>query len=523
MLTALCDPRAYPHPADEVVHLHTHISDIFLAGNYAYKVKKPVNFGFLDFTTLARRCRACEDEVRLNSRLAPQIYLAVVPISISDARYCIGDTRPHADSTIVDYAVQMVRLPDDGMLDHVAATGVLRREHMLDIARQIARFHDSAEHGPAIDRDGGIEVIAHHIRQNFSQTEKYIGRSITSAQFDHLRSYSEDFMHENASVFAARVAAKRVVDGHGDLHLRNMCLHHGAVVIFDCIEFNRQFRATDVIGDIAFVTMDLDARALPHLGNFFLNAYLENTGDYVGLAVLDFYQVYRACVRGKVASFLIDADGTATEREAAAADAAAHFQLAQNYTSRHCGGIVITCGLSASGKTTVARQVAEAMGGITIRSDAMRKQLAGVALQEHHFGSYQEGIYRADMTENTYHALLQNASYVLASGRWAILDATYSRRSQRLAVAALAQSLGVTFGIIHCNAPMPELERRLDRRQLAHEDISDATRMVLNEQQRDFEPPLQGEGMIFSWSGSENFRPWLADLSATRLKPVSSS
>ncbi len=516
MLAALSDARAYPHPTEGLVHLRTHISDVFLAGSYAYKVKKPINLGFLDFTTLSRRRRACEDEVRLNRRLAPQIYLGVVPIRRASGHYRVGGEPDDRDAKVVDYAVKMVRMPQESLLDQLADNGRLGREHMRDIARQIARFHEMAKRGPELDRYGSLECVDHNVRQNFAQTEAYIGRSISCAQFDQIKTYAEDFMRDNAIQFSMRISAGRIVDGHGDLHLRNMCLYHDTVIIFDCIEFNQQFRAGDVIGDIAFLTMDLDARTLPQLGNCFLSEYLQRTSDYAGLTMLDFYQVYRAYVRGKVASFLLDGDDGEAQRRAATSEAAHYFDLAQKYIAGHSGGLLITCGPSASGKTTVAQQTSEILRGVTVRSDAVRKHLAELPLEQHHAASYAQGIYNTEMTERTYQTLLQNARSIIGSGRWAVLDATYLRHAHRLQAAALARSLGVAFGIIYCNVPRSELERRLDQRWHTQKDISDATHAVLFQQLRDFEPPRRDEAAIFHWTGTEDLATWITQLAHTR-------
>ena len=512
MLAALSNAAAYPHPADELVHLHTHISDVFLAGAYAYKVKKPVELGFLDFTTLSKRRRACEDEVRLNKRLAPQIYLGVVPIRNIGGKFKVGSEPDDGGAEVADYAVKMVRMPQEGMLDQLAAAGKLGRDQMRDVAHQLARFHGLAEHGPKIDLYGGLDNIADHVRQNLAQTEPYIGRSIMRSQLERIRSYAQDFMRTHAALFFARVSAGRIVDGHGDLHLRNMCLYYDAVVIFDCIEFSQRFRAGDAIGDIAFLTMDLGAHNLPRLGNCFLNEYLQRTDDYAGLAVLDFYQTYRACVRGKVASFLLDGAGSETQRLAAANEGARYFNLASEYITGRTGGLLITCGPSASGKTTIARQTAEAVGGITVRSDAVRKHLAGIQLNQHQAASYARGIYSTEITERTYKTLLQHAREIVSSGRWAILDATFLRRAHRLQAAALARSLGTAFGIICCSTPLSELERRLDLRSRTQQDISDATHAVLHQQLLDFEAPQRDEAEMFCWTGTEDPVPWIRQL-----------
>lgn len=513
MIHALLGPAAYPHATGDVEHLHTHISDIFLAGDYAYKVKKPVNLGFLDFTTLDKRLDACRDEVRLNTRLAPQIYLGVSAICLQDGRYSIVDD---ADSVthgeIVDYAVRMRRMPQEGMLDRVASAGQLTREHVQAIAGQLARFHQTAERGPHIDRFGTPDNVAHPIRQNFSQTEKHIGDCLTRAQFERLRDYSESFLRAQTGLFAERIATHHIVDGHGDLHLRNMCLYRDKVVIFDCIEFNQALRAGDTINDIAFLTMDLDARGLAPLGNAFLNAYLEQTGDYRGVALLDFYQVYRAYVRGKVAAFLLDGADSAAERSSARREAAAYFTLAERYVAPRNPGLIITCGLSGSGKSTVARQAAESLGGIVVRSDNLRKQLAGMELGERDESAFGQGIYNPQMTENTYGAMLQHATAITAAGRWAILDATYPTQKYRRAAAEMARTLGLPFAILHCSAPRAELLRRLAARSVAGTDVSDATGAILEVQAQHFEEPKSDEGLTLAWSGTENVADLLAPL-----------
>ena len=514
MLAAMSEAGTYPHPAEGIIHLRTHISDVFLAGPYAYKMKKPVNLGFLDFTTLLERRHACEDEVRLNRRLAPQIYLGVVPILWTSGHFAVGSETDAMRAEVVDYAVKMVRMPQDGLLNQLATTGLLSSDQMRDIARQLACFHSRAERGPDIERYGSLENISHHVRQNFAQIEPYIERSISHTQFDEIRTHAERFMRDNATVFSARVDTGHIVDGHGDLHLGNMCLYGNAVIIFDCVEFSQKFRSVDVISDIAFLTMDLDAYAQPQLGNCFINEYLQRTDDYMGLAVLDFYQAYRACVRGKVISFLLDDQEGEFQSPAVASEASRYFAMAQKYTRMRTGGLLITCGPSASGKTTVALQVAGSIGGIVVRSDAVRKHLAGMPLEQAQATPYGQGLYSTEMTHRTYQALLEHARAVIASGRWAILDATYLLHAQRLQAAMFAQSLGIAFGIIHCDASLHELERRLERRSSTQHDISDATHAVLRTQIREFEPPERDAAAVFRWTGSEDPVPWINKLAA---------
>ena len=513
MIHALLDPAAYPHATADIEHIHTHISDVFLAGDFAYKLKKPVDLGFLDFTTLNKRLQACRDEVRLNARLAPQIYLGVAAICFQGGRYRIViDADGVTQGEIVDYAVRMRRMPQEGMFDRLAIAGRITRQHMQALAGQLARFHQSAERGPHIDAFGTPDNIARPIRQNFSQTEKYIGDCIAHGQFERLRDYSEAFLRTQKNLFNDRITHRHIVDGHGDLHLRNMCLYHEEVVIFDCIEFNQALRAGDNLSDIAFLTMDLEARGLKDLGNVFLNAYLEQTGDYPGVALLDFYQVYRAYVRGKVTAFLQDSAADAAERADARREAAAYFTQAEHYIVARDPGLIITCGLSGSGKSTAARRVAESLDGIVVRSDAVRKQLAGMTLGQRDSSDFGQGIYNPEMTRTTYSTMLQHATTITASGRWAILDATYPTREYRRAAAEMARTLDMPFAILHCSAPHGELLRRLVERNAAGTDVSDATVAILEAQSQGFEKPGENEGLILDWSGRENIAELLAPL-----------
>ncbi len=515
VLAALARPQAYPHVAPTIEHLQTHISDVFLAGDYAYKLKKPVDLGFLDFTTLDKRRQACDDEVRLNRRLAPQIYLGVMAVCEHGGQYRLA---PECGTdTLADYSVQMVRLPQAGLLDRLAARGELTREHASAMAHQVASFHAHAERGPAIDALATPQAIGRPVLQNFQQTEKYIGQTIRSEQFDRLRAYASAFLDNNTALFEARIRGGHIVDGHGDLHLRNMALYCGDVIIFDCIEFNLAFRAGDVMNDIAFLTMDLDARGLPALGNRFLNDYLERTDDYAGLRVIDFYQVYRAYVRGKVTSFLLDGDASDFEKDRALVDAKVYFSLAGRYLDARKPGVLITSGLSGSGKTTAARQAAEYLGGVIVRSDAVRKHLSGLAPEARATAAFGQGIYTADISAQTYAQMLTRAEDIVASGRWAILDATFGQRAQRQAAADFARNRHLPFALLACTAPRAELERRLREREIRGADVSDAGVAILDEQWRRYEAPTAEEGRVFTWDGRKNAAHLLRPLRATGL------
>lgn len=511
LLAALRIPATYPHAAGDVEHLETHISHVFLAGDYAYKLKKPVDFGFLDFTTAEKRRAACRDEVRLNARLAPDVYLGLASVCRTTNGYRVSPDGCATGEKTEEVAVRMRRLPQDGMLDQLALHGRLTLDQISDVARQLARFHAQSGSGAALERYGDPEHIRAPVVQNFDQTRPYIGRVVSAAVHAHLRGRSETFLQTHAGAFAERVRSGHIVDGHGDLHLRNMCQFEGRVVIFDCIEFNPALRAGDAMNDIAFLTMDLDHRALTSYANRFLNDYLEQTRDYAGLKLLDFYQAYRACVRAKVLAFESDSAGDA-RRTDVEHESASYFDLAEQYLLPRRAGILLTCGVSGSGKTTLARQAAAHLNGIMVRSDAVRKHLAGIELLDRSGQASDTGLYTPAMTERTYAALRQHAREILTSHRWAILDAVYGRRSERIAMAGLAHELGVPFGILYCQTPRPELERRLNQRHAEGRDVSDATAEILDQQLQRFEPPTADEGALFLSSGREDPSAWLSSL-----------
>jgi uncharacterized protein len=478
---SLMNPEAYPHPVREVRHLATHISDVFLTGPFAYKIKKPVNLKFLDFSTLEKRRIYCEREVVLNRRLAPEIYLGVVPITRNGE-----DFRVDGPGEPVEYAVKMVQFDQEGLLDAMAERGELTVDHVLSLADQVARFHASTDRADAF---GTPEAIGVNVLRNFEQTDKFKDRVVSAQRFKELRDYSGQFLVQKEFLFHQRIKNGAIRVCHGDLHLQNICMYRGRLVIFDCIEFNDALNHIDVINEIAFLLMDLDHRGLTGLDDRFLNAYLEKTQDYDGLRMLDFYLVYRACVRAKVACFLLeDPDLTEVEKTAARDRAFAYFELAGGYLEAHPPGLILMAGVSGSGKSTVGTELAVSLGGVIIRSDAVRKSIVGTRPQTRSPAEYGQGIYTPEMTERTYDGLLERAEPVIASGRWGILDATYAQKRHRQAARSWAEHRGVPMAIVHCTAPVPVLEDRLVRRTEEGRDASDAGIEIMRRQLSAFEP-----------------------------------
>jgi aminoglycoside phosphotransferase family enzyme len=326
MTEDLLNPASLPDPTGAVSLVQTHISMVFIADEFVYKVKKPVNFGFLDFTTLEKRRHYCRQEVRLNQRLAEDVYIGVLPITHDGKAYRLG-----GKGAVVEYAVKMKKVPDERLMGSLFNRGELRTEHLKDIARVLAGFHRRAEQSPEIDQFGKPEMFKINTDENFDQTRKYIGLTIEKGDFEALHGWTEVFYGEKEALFSERIGARKIRDCHGDLHMEHVCLTEKLSII-DCIEFNDRFRYSDTIADIAFLLMDLEYRGGSNLADRLWEFYREQTGDAGMDDLLTFYKVYRAYVRGKVNSFQLDDDHIeAGEKEKAVRRASEYFKLARSY------------------------------------------------------------------------------------------------------------------------------------------------------------------------------------------------
>ncbi len=483
LIRELLEPAAYPHPVGEVKLVQTHVSYVLLAGGFVYKVKKPVDFGFLDFTTLAKRRYYCRQEVVLNSRLCPGTYLGVVRIA-REGRHL----RMEGLGKAVEYAVKMRRLPADRMMDRLLAAGRVSPPMVEAVAERLADFHARAATSPAIARYGA-RAIRIAWEENFQQWTAYIGDTITPEQDRYLRPYVRSFFTRQRPLLERRVQGGRIRDCHGDVRSDSICFTDG-LCIFDCIEFNRRFRYTDVAADIGFLAMDLDFHGQLDLADLLVKRYAEVAADPGILAVIDFYKCYRACVRGKVESFRLgQPEIAAEEKEQARSLARRYFRLACQYAARQPPLVLlITCGLVASGKTALARALGDAMGMPVISSDVVRKELAGLSPQERRFEPFGRGIYGPRFTQRTYKALLEQAGAALADGRSLIVDATFGQRRQRQKARALAQALGARFLCLECRASEEVIRRRLEERLRDGRDASDARWQTYEAQKLVFEP-----------------------------------
>lgn len=482
LITALLSPDAFPERPEYVRLVQTHISYVFILPDVVYKIKKPVDLGFLDFTTIEKRRFFCEEEARLNSRLAPEIYLGVVPITFRNGRAQVNGA-----GAAVDYAVKMKRVADDCLLVNAVKDGAVTPEAIRRIAAVIAAFHRDAKTDERIAAFGDAGMIAYNTDENFKQTAGFVGSIISRAEYERIKTYTLGFIEANAATFAKRVGNGFIRDCHGDIHSEHVSIS-GKIEIIDCIEFNERFRFSDVVSDAAFLSMDLDYLGRHDLAVIFDAAYLDATGDAEGRRLLGFYKCYRAYVRGKVAG-LKSLEPEVGEEEAGVAhvEAARHFHLAALYAE---GGyrptLVIVRGLSGTGKTTLAGAISKAADMPVLSSDIIRKQLAGLRPDEHKDYAYGGGIYGEAFTDKTYAELIDRAGLMLKVGRSVIVEATFARRRHLMAASGAAKEAGAQTRLIECRATDDTVMRNMAER-ADKGTVSDAGFEVYKKQKEVFE------------------------------------
>jgi aminoglycoside phosphotransferase family enzyme/predicted kinase len=483
LIVQMQEPDFYPHSVSLPIRLvQTHISYVLLTGEFAYKIKKPLNLGFLDFSNLEKRRYFCYEELRLNQRLSPELYLDVLPIYLSGQTYRFGSTEEEGTEP-VEYALLMREFSQESVFSRMFERNELNEEHFRRLAVLLARFHESARSDESVAANGTVKAITSTADGNYEIARRYIGRLQTENRFNKTKDFTDRFLQDHAEWFERRIAEGKIRECHGDVHLNNICMWRNQIQLFDCIEFDAKFRNIDILYEIAFLKMDLDFRSRRDFANIFLNAYLEQTEDYWGAALLPFYCSLRATVRAKVTSLILDEETvTEKQKQQAADDAEKYYELASMYADKRKGFILIMCGLSASGKTTAARILSPKLDAIHIRSDAVRKRLTGG--QEIGAKNYGEGIYAPEITEQTYARLTEPGVFLAKQGNVVILDATFLKRKFRQRAMKQAESVGVDCRIVFCAAPVGVLEQRLINRS---NDISDATIGVLHRQQAEME------------------------------------
>lgn len=484
LIQALLDPIAYPQPTSAVSLIQTHVSYILLTDDFTYKVKKPLNLGFLDFSSLERRSYFCQREVALNRRLCQDLYLGVVPVVEQSGRIVVGGA-----GEPIEWAVKMRRLPEDRLLTSLLASGTVESDDLVRVAHRLASFYGAAATGPGIDSYGEPDQIQVNTDENFAQLRPFLGKTMKTAQYDVIRRFTESFLRERGDLFAQRIVGHRIRDCHGDLHAGSICFGDD-LYIFDCIEFNDRFRYQDALADVAFLAMDLERYGRADLAWHFVNAYRRAAADNAPDGLLGFYKCYRAMVRAKVESYkLNESDFRADEKSSAIAAARGYVDLAFTYAGGMPRPILLaTGGLMGSGKTTLAREIAQHFAVVHLSSDMTRKRLAGLGPTEHRLEDFGQGLYSEEFTDNTYAALCDEAEEWLGRGVSVIVDATFSTRRERDRLRDVADRARVPLLLIECVASDDVIRARLARRAHHPGEASDGRLEIFERHRRAFQP-----------------------------------
>jgi aminoglycoside phosphotransferase family enzyme/predicted kinase len=492
-------PETYEHAVRETVerveHLETHISHLFFAASRVFKLKKHLTLDFLDYSTPERRRHLCDEEVRLNRHLAPEVYLGTVPVTVSREH----TVRVEGQGEPIAWAVKMVRLPSERMLAALLDRDALEDRHVDTLVETLARFHAEAATGESVDEHGTPQAVAAKVRNNLRETRESVERGLLSNEQHRLVSrWALEFIDGRRDLLERRVREGRIREGHGDLHAGNVCfvpqtLSPAGIAIYDCIEFSRELRCCDVASDIAFLAMDLDRRGQSQVSDRLVARYVERTQDAELFDLLDLYKCHRAVVRAKVTALEAHAHAHEEEevddaKERSRAEARGYLQLAASYALPPM--IVLTCGLPGTGKSWLVRRLAGPLGAVVLRSDVIRKRLAGLDPGDSASADFHTGLYDEPMTRRTYQRLRERVVDVIRSGRTAIVDATFSTRGRRAPFVRSASEEGVPLRLLHVTAPHEVVRERLERRSRGGtRDASDADVEIYRRARRRFEPP----------------------------------
>lgn len=482
LIQSLQNPTLYTYPVDKFRVIETHISWVLLTGRYAYKIKKPLNLGFLDFSSLEKRKHYCHEELRLNSRLAPDIYLAVVAIRGTPKQPELNGSR-----AVIEYAVKMRQFEPNNTFDQLIMSNQLTTEHIRQTARIIVIFHDSIPSATIDTEFGSPHAVIKPVRKNFSQIQQQADIDKPDA-LEQLEFWVEQQYNQLYPVFKQRKQAGFIRECHGDLHLGNIALINNKVVPFDGIEFNPSLYWIDVINEIAFLTMDLQEKQRSDLSFQFLNVYLENSGDYAGLKLLRFYQLYRAMVRAKVSAIRASQSTSARSHELALTSYHDYLRMATTFTQTTRPFMTIMHGVSGSGKSWLSEQIIERLQVIRIRSDVERKRLHNLSAHQNSHSTLNSGLYKQSSSDMTYQRLLQLTNQILESGYSVIVDATFLLEQYRKPFSKLAEQLQIPFIIVHTRSDKQTLVKRIKDRAKQQNNVSEANQAVMESQLHKIQP-----------------------------------
>lgn len=472
LIQNLQNPALYNHPIKYFKLIETHASWVILTGEYVYKIKKPVDFIFLDYSSLEKRRYFCNLELELNQILAPELYLEVLPITGSETNPALNGS-----GEIIEYVLKMREFPQKNLLNVVAAAGKMTLQHIYQLAKIIADFHARIKQD-VTSYIGTPEQVHEPVIQNFDQIRPLLKKLTDLSVIDELENWAQTTWQKCYDIFVQRKKAGFIRACHGDIHLGNITLIQDLPVIFDCVEFNEAIRWTDVMADIGFLLMDLQDQGQIEFSHCLLNRYLEITGDYQGLTLLPYYLSYRAMVRAKVNLFQVaHAD---TERQQQFLAAYERFiRLAQCYAIKTKPVLLITHGRSGSGKSTIASKVVKKYGAIQIRSDVERKRMAGMELTASSQSRLYQDLYHPDVTEKVYARLVELTEMIINAGYSVVVDATFAKQAQRELFFNLAETLKIPYAIVHCDTSEQQMQQTLEQRKQKKDEISEARLEVL--------------------------------------------
>ena len=484
-------PSSYPHQPVQIKHIQTHASDVFMASPFVYKIKKPIDLGFLDFSTPEKRRYYCEKEIELNRRLCTNVYLGLEEISLTNGILSLGK----GDQT-VECAVKMNMLPEKYFLQNLLEENKADETHFIRIAKKLAKFYKDQKSSDEIAEYGLYKNIKKNIDGNLSFSKDFIGETISQASYSAIKYYNDRFFENKSDLFRIRMEKDLIKDCHGDLRLEHINFCSEDICIFDCIEFNERFRYIDIASDIAFLAMDLDFNGYNKFSKFFVSEISKAMKDSSMYDVLDFYKCYRAYVRGKVESIkALESEVPAEEREIAHKKAESYFKQALKYSLFGSSPVIlVTFGVIGSGKSTFAELLSEELSCEIVSSDIVRKNISGIPRKERKYEEYESGIYSKDITERTYQELFDRAEEVTKNGRGVILDASFSKRKWRESLIARAKNLDIPLYFLQTDAPKDIIEQRLIKREQERESVSDGRLEILDRFVYEFEEPLEVSG-----------------------------
>lgn len=494
----------YPEKTNSVERKQTHISNVFLTDNFVYKIKKPVNFGFLNFEDLEKRKFYCNEEVRLNKRLCPEIYLGVVPITKTE-----NGLEIEGDGEAVEYAVKMKRMPEEAIMKKRLENDEIEYQDIKRISKKLSCFYQNAERSEEINSYGSIENIKNATDENFEQTKKYVGDIFNPEKYEFIKNATNRFYEDKQGLFEQRIKRGRIVAYHGDLHSGNIFVDGKNICIFDCIEFNKPFRFGDIAGDIGFLAMDLEFMDKCYLSKYLIKEYVDLTNDYNIYTILDFYKCYRAYVRAKISAFMQDDENIAKERKnELREDARKYFELAYRYAKifdNQKPTVMISCGVTATGKSRWLKVASDIMNSAMLRTDEIRKELLDIKDDEARDEEFYKKYYSEEKRQMVYDEIFKRAENIIKNGGKVAIDASFIKKKNRELAKKIAEKHNAEFIIIHTTASEDTIKKRLKQRMHEEENISDADfENAYKFQVKNFEAPEHVEGTIISLDTEKN-------------------